>query len=101
MNADTDYVALLAGYGAWDWLYARRYTVLHGPIAATYDAERWCARDVTFACGWTVPEAFIPGIFSRMGLKRCSRCCDKFGYPRGVGSPKNDPECRRILGIDQ
>ena len=31
----------------------------------------------------------MPGIFSRIGLPRCSRCCDILGIPRGEGAPFN------------
>lgn len=37
-----------------------------------------------------------PGIFSRMGLFRCKRCCDLTGLPRGVGTPFNGVD--EILG---
>lgn len=53
------------------------------------------------ACGWTASYIGIPGVFSRMGLYRCARCCDAVGMPRGKGSPKNDPACREALGMDK
>lgn len=91
--------AYLADLGRWDWLEAEGASVLHGPVTVTYDPDLWAAVDVTFACGWHVERAYIPGLLTRMGAKRCSRCCDRMGYPRGVGSPKNDDECRRIMGL--
>ena len=51
------------------------------------------------ACGRTVTYISIPGLFSRMSLPRCARCCNVVGIPRGKGSPKNSDECRRVLGI--
>jgi hypothetical protein len=32
----------------------------------------------------------MPGIFSRMGLERCTRCCDLLEIPRGKGAPYNE-----------
>lgn len=31
----------------------------------------------------------IPGLFSRLGLRRCSKCCDALDIPRGDGAPFN------------
>jgi len=31
----------------------------------------------------------MPGIFSRLGLKRCEHCCRIVGIPQGDGSPYN------------
>lgn len=44
-------------------------------------------------------EWSIPGVGSRMSITRCPRCCELAGLPDGVGSPKNDDACRRILGM--
>ena len=48
-------------------------------------------------CGRGPVGLSIPGMFSRMEAKRCDKCCDRSGYPRGVGSPKNGAACRAIL----
>lgn len=32
----------------------------------------------------------MPGIMSRMGLKRCPRCCKAMGIRRGHGNPENE-----------
>lgn len=45
------------------------------------------------ACGQTTSRVSIPGMFTRMGAQRCSRCCAAVGCPPGKGSPKNDPAC--------
>lgn len=82
-----------------DWLYFGSCERLHAAVSATYDAEEWCALSVTLACGRSAVRAWIPGIFSRMTLPRCAHCCDRLGMPRGVGSPKNDDDCRRVLGL--
>jgi len=31
----------------------------------------------------------VPGLFSRMGLRRCAKCCDLLGIPRGDGNTLN------------
>jgi hypothetical protein len=49
-------------------------------------------------CGIGVSQT-IPGMFDRMGADRCKDCCDRLGYPHGVGSPKNDQACRDMLGM--
>lgn len=42
----------------------------------------------------------IPGVLRRMSTPRCKRCCKLTGLPEGNGSPVNDGECRRLLGLD-
>jgi hypothetical protein len=42
----------------------------------------------------------VPGIFTRMSAPRCRRCCAATGMPEGTGSPKNDDDCRRLLGLE-
>lgn len=32
----------------------------------------------------------MPGLFSRMGAKRCKDCCRKLGIDQGRGAPFND-----------
>jgi hypothetical protein len=50
-------------------------------------------------CGRRVRGLSIPGVFSRMSLPRCWRCCIAMNLPTGVGSPRNDDGCREILGL--
>ncbi len=33
----------------------------------------------------------MPGFLSRMSAKRCPRCCELVGIPKGIGAPYNDP----------
>lgn len=67
-----------------------------------WDADSWSG---AVLCGAESQAWGIPGIFSRMNRARCPQCCDLTGYPQGIGSPKNDPECRKLLkppgGCDQ
>lgn len=84
----------------WDWLYAPpRYKILHHfPLTPEQAAELWYDMPtVTSTCGKVTQAPRIPGWFSRMSLKRCSRCCDLLGYPRGKQSPKNDDACRPLV----
>ena len=64
------------------------------------DADDVCfgTPPLTTTCGRTIVGLSIPGIFTRMGAMRCTACCRKLGIPAGKGSPKNDDECRRVLG---
>lgn len=97
----------LANLARLDWVVTASYGSyrdggrLHA-LASFDDAElaeeQWGGAGTTL-CGFHSEWLNIPGIFSRMGQKRCNRCCDLSGYPRGEGSPKNDDECRRILGL--
>lgn len=40
-------------------------------------------------CDW-----MAPGVFSRMGMPRCQRCCKALGIPRGSGCPLNQEALR-------
>ena len=87
----------------YDWMYGQpRYTTLHHvPRPPDVDDDwLWEGIDAPTTCGFILRGAAIPGIFSRMSTKRCSRCCDRKGFPRGDGSPKNDDACRMLLGLD-
>jgi len=82
--------------GEWDWWYGPpKYRVLHAADVTYNEAEDTAGYGVS-ACGWRAHFA-IPGIFSRMGLPRCAKCCVKLGYPGGIGSPKNDEACRPLI----
>ena len=85
---------------AYDWVESRGGRMLHHLAVADWDdAERnWGANHGTASCGLQ-SMFWIPGIFSRMGAPRCKRCCRATGLPQGKGSPKNDPECRKLLGL--
>jgi len=92
-----------------DWVTTKHYRALHHAKFTRKQAKE-CEGNgaywdpVKLSCGQTVEQVNIPGVFSRGGfgggLPRCKRCCKKTGLPEGNGSPKNDAECRRILGLD-
>jgi hypothetical protein len=83
----------------YDWLVSKTGQQLHSAGRYTFDPN-WMAAEVTFACGRTTDMAFIPGMGDRLSAPRCDGCCDATGFPRGVGSPKNNNECRRMLGLE-
>ena len=89
-----------AVHAEYDWCYvaADNYDRLHCPQACDED-DGWGmvgAPGITL-CGLT-GRLEIPGIPSRMGLQRCDQCCDLKGYPRGIGSPKNERAIRELEG---
>lgn len=77
----------------WDWVVLPSWGKLHHP--AEFSDLCGESEGVT-SCGRR-GILVIPGIFTRMGAARCSRCCDKLGYPHGKGSPKNDDRCRPLV----
>lgn len=84
----------------WDWVYTaivagerlHHLATIENP--ETVDAD-WQADGVS-TCGlrnrWV-----IPGVISRMGMPRCANCCARLGWPKGVGSPKNDDVLRPLV----
>lgn len=54
---------------------------------------------VTTTCGRVMTNLTVPGIFTRQLARRCAACCRALGYPKGIGSPKNDDACRALLGL--
>jgi len=104
LREDPDQFIAIARY---DWLVTKNGNRLHYvytwlPEHLEDMAENWGVfRPVRLACGRTAAGVWIPGVFTRMGAQRCGRCCKVAGLPLGKGSPKNDPECRAILGLEQ
>ena len=86
-----------------DWVYTFSGNVLHH-ATFTPEAEAefndYANGEGTLDCRKGLVRVEIPGMFSRISMQRCKRCCDRNGLPHGNGSPKNDAECRRILGLD-
>lgn len=85
-----------------DWLttFDRDSRLLHYATGLDFRDGETSWPDVRFACGQRVGWAAIPGISTRMTLRRCGACCAVRGLPRGKGSPKNDDACRTILRLD-
>jgi hypothetical protein len=96
----------------WRWLYAPpNYRVLHRLSVMTWNSDDdpdtgdygvRCCTGVAM-CGYAtkgdgdrIPPGWfaMPGIFSRLGLPRCAKCCAKVGLPKGLGTPWNDKELR-------
>lgn len=98
--------------GRVDWLVAKSWRYLHAVPDDAWTADHradiamcWQVEiPIRLACGRVAAMLMIPGMFSRGGfgggLPRCSGCCRALGYPEGTGSPKNDPRCREILGLN-
>jgi len=85
-----------------DWLQTPTGHLLHhAPLTAEQTEElgedATVSGDIRLTCGRFVAHVTIPGPFTRMGARRCALCCDRLGYPQGVGSPKNDDACQSVL----
>jgi hypothetical protein len=52
---------------------------------------------LTAVCGCTA-EWTMPGMFSRMGMARCARCCRKLGIAEGDGTPANETASLPLSG---
>lgn len=93
----------------YDWLETYTGKVLHHATIDIPDEEDdivealWggYGDNVRLDCGRIAKRVWIPGMFTRMSARRCVRCCRVNGFPAGNGSPKNDPECRRVLGLPE
>jgi hypothetical protein len=83
--------------GHW-WLCCGKWRRLHaipGPditpeqIRDAIDENRPLQRRATCGLrrGW-----WMPGIGSRLGLRRCSACCQTLGVPHGHGTPANEAD---------
>ncbi|MFC0626153.1 hypothetical protein [Kribbella deserti] len=89
----------------YDWVHLVKGNLLHHP-KLTPEQHQECEESggiynepVTLDCGIEVTTIMIPGMFTRMGAQRCPACCAATGLPPGKGSPKNDDECRKVLGL--
>ena len=105
MNDDEEEIAHFLSCARYDWYVTRSWHRLHWADltpedCATVPEHLAVLGPVRLACGRTAAWASIPGPFTRMGAMRCTGCCRATGMPRGKGSPKNDPACRKVLGLD-
>lgn len=73
------------------WMVTPRWAVLHRVARIEWmdDDHKWIAGRGMTVCGLE-SELRRPGLFSRMGLKRCASCCRELGIPQGKGAPFND-----------
>lgn len=70
------------------WLVNARWQVLHRVSAIDWeDGEMISGAGVT-VCGLK-GRLTMPGLVSRMSLKRCTRCCRLLRIPQGDGAPFN------------
>jgi hypothetical protein len=84
-----------------DWAQTPTGTILHA--VASFDGDD----DLVPVGGLGVTvcgrrgRLSIPGMFMRMHAPRCRACCRALGYPDGVGSPKNNENCRALAEARQ
>lgn len=78
------------------WVYVgRRPTVLHfrtgGPMTENEHEVACSAPGLPSlaACGLSF-NAFIPGVFARLSMKRCEKCCEALSIFPGYGCPNNE-----------
>lgn len=94
-------------FGRYDWYTTFEGRRLHYVRPAEFSddqhdemREDWAVLSpVRLACGRRAKGVIIAGMFSRMGMMRCRGCCRAMKMPPGKGSPKNDDECRKLLGL--
>lgn len=71
------------------WLVNARWKVLHRISDIEWnDQDQWISGRGITICG-QAGEFRMPGIFSRMELRRCEKCCKALGIPAGDGAPMN------------
>ena len=71
------------------WLVLPRWGALHRVASIEWeDPPDMIGGQGETVCG-RKGRLFMPGIFSRMSLKRCPRCCRMLGLPQGNGAPFN------------
>ena len=78
--------------GEWDWYVLPTWRRIHYATLEEYTQPGGVGYS---PCGRR-GEFWIPGLFARMSLPRCKRCCRALGFPVGTGSPKNDDACRPL-----
>lgn len=78
------------------WLCCGKWRVLHAIPADGFDIDRMREAideneplPARSACGLR-RKWWMPGVFSRLGRRRCTACCHALGIPDGNGTPAND-----------
>jgi hypothetical protein len=81
--------------GAW-WLGSgkeRRLHAIPGPAVSREQMRDGIDEDLPVraraACGMR-RSWWMPGLFSRLGRRRCTPCCHALGIPAGYGTPANE-----------
>jgi hypothetical protein len=73
-----------------EWLVLESWRVLHRISSIEpRDIEDGLPNGLGVAVCGASGHFIVPGLFSRMGLRRCSKCCDALGIPRGDGNTLN------------
>ena len=73
------------------WLVAPEWDMLHRISTIVWDDEYKIAGDGQAVCGLAA-NFLMPGILSRMGLRRCPACCVALRIPEGDGAPFNQKD---------
>ncbi|MDX3634304.1 hypothetical protein PV728_29385 [Streptomyces europaeiscabiei] len=81
--------------GHW-WLACGKWRRLHAipgqaitPEAMRTSIDTACPLPARAACGMR-RRWWMPGMFSRLGRRRCTPCCHALGIPTGYGTPVNE-----------
>ncbi|MCM8548932.1 hypothetical protein [Streptomyces sp. STCH 565 A] len=80
------------------WLVCGKWRRLHAvPAEAFTRGQMRAAIDdvrpllARAACGMR-RRWWMPGLFSRLGRRRCTPCCTALGIPAGYGTPANEAD---------
>lgn len=76
------------------WLVGKNWEALHRIAAVRWDDEDEISGRGRTVCGRR-GHFTMPGMFSRLGLIRCARCCKRLGIPGGRGAPFNRMKGKR------
>jgi hypothetical protein len=70
------------------WLVTNKWDVLHRISTIEWEEDELISGSGISVCG--IKDNFsMPGILSRMGLRRCPKCCALLEIPVGEGAPFN------------
>jgi len=71
------------------WLVDRRWNALHRISSIKWDVPDEMISGVGVAVCGRKRTFRMPGLLSRLWLKRCPECCKALGIPTGEGAPFN------------